>query len=203
MLLLLLAIVLVGVPWLVLSEGFYVYEAETIGAHRLSSEDVLLASGLVGHHVLTVGPDAVEASILSALPTLKRARVSCRITGRCTIAVEERQPIAVWEEDGASYWIDEEGLVFPFEGMWSSLLLVTGPLPRQEDGRLGETIRAALMELAAAGLKSDTVVRYRPGQGLALADSQGRMVVLGSWPGMPGSSGSRKPLVLASKNTLP
>jgi cell division septal protein FtsQ len=183
---LLLVLVLVGAPWLVLSDGFYVYEAETMGAQRLTSEEVLAASGLVGRHVLTVRPDAIEASLLGALPTLKSARVSCRITGRCRIAVEERQPIAVWEEDGAAYWVDEEGLTFPFDGTWSALLHVSGPMPRGEDGRLDGEIRSALTELASAGLQGDTVVRYTLQHGLVLADSQGRMVVLGTGGGMAG-----------------
>ena len=66
-----LALVLVGVPWVVLSDGFYVYEAETIGARRLASEQVLVASELVGRHVLSIRPSAVEASLLAALPTLQ------------------------------------------------------------------------------------------------------------------------------------
>jgi hypothetical protein len=182
-LVLLLTVLLLGLPWMMLSDRFYVYGAETTGARRLTNEELLLASGLVGKHVLTVRPEAIEANLLSGLPTLKSAHVSCRITGRCRISVEERQPIAVWEEDGNAYWIDDQGLAFPFEGDWSSLLPVAGPVPRREDGRLEVAAHAVLSELAEADLGSDVAVRYVPEMGFVLTDSQGWQVVLGSGPG--------------------
>jgi cell division septal protein FtsQ len=181
---LLAALGLVGVLWIALSDTFYVYEAEAVGALRLTGDEVLLASGLVGQHVLAVRPRAVEEKLLSALPTLQSAHVSCRISGRCRISIQERQPIAIWREDGGSYWIDEEGFVFPFDGSWSNLLPITGPLPREDDGRLEEPTLAVLAELTAAELDGDTVVRYTAERGFVLAGSQGWQVVLGSGPGI-------------------
>ncbi|TET52138.1 MAG: hypothetical protein E3J64_05715 [Anaerolineales bacterium] len=183
-LLLLLVLVLVGAAWVALSDGFYVYGAETVGAQRLAGDDLLLASGLVGKHTLTIRPRSVEAGLLAALPTLKSVEVSCRIPASCTIVVEEREPVAVWEEGGVSYWIDEEGMIFPFEGMRLGHLFFTGPLPRGEDGRVDEGIHGVVMELVAGGIDSDVVFRYDAARGFVMTDSRGWQVVLGSGPGM-------------------
>jgi len=111
-LLLVLALVAVGALWLALDERFYVYHAGVQGAVRSSPDEVFRASGLPGLHILWVRPAEVEARILAALPDLASARVACHLPARCKIAVVERQPQLMWDENGQVWWIDAEGVIF-------------------------------------------------------------------------------------------
>jgi len=210
-LLLVLALVAVGALWLALDERFYVYHADVQGAVRSSPDEIFRASGLPGLHILWVRPAEVEARILAALPDLASARVACHLPARCKIAVVERQPQLMWDENGQVWWIDAEGVIFspspslsPSGGDASSLppaggeasflppaggdgggaLLVRGSLPRQEDGRLDERVRVALAELWAAGANVTSTLTYVPGRGLAFTDERGWRVILGQGPGI-------------------
>ena len=210
-LLLVLALVAVGALWLALDERFYVYHADVQGAVRSSPDEIFRASGLPGLHILWVRPAEVEAHILAALPDLASARVACHLPARCKIAVVERQPQLMWDENGQVWWIDAEGVIFspspslsPSGGDASSLpptggevpflppaggdgggaLLVRGSLPRQEDGRLDERVRVALAELWAAGADVTSTLTYVPGRGLVYTDERGWRVILGQGPGM-------------------
>lgn len=201
-LLLVLALVAVGALWLALDERFYVYHADVQGAVRSSPDEIFRASGLPGLHILWVRPAEVEARILAALPDLASARVACHLPARCKIAVVERQPQLMWDENGQVWWIDAEGVIFspspslsPSGGDASSLpptggeggragLLVRGSLPRQEDGRLDERVRVALAELWAAGADVTSTLTYVPGRGLVYTDERGWRVILGQGPGM-------------------
>ena len=201
-LLLVLTLVAAGALWLALDERFYVYHADVQGAVRSSSDQIFRASGLPALHILWVRPAEVEARILAALPDLASARVVCHLPARCKIAVVERQPQLVWDENGQVWWVDVEGVVFspspallpaggdvsflpPAEGEGGGAgLLVRGPLPRQEDGRLDERVRVALAELWAAGADVTSTLTYVPGRGLAFTDERGWRIILGQGPGM-------------------
>ena len=185
-----LVAVVAGASWLTLDDRFYIYHADVVGVARLSPEEVFQASGLPGLHVLWVRPAGVEARLLDALPGVERAQVACGLPAECTIAVVERQPRMVWEEDGQSWWIDAEGVIFPpspsvgggetgAEG-WT----VRGPLPRDEDGRLDERVRVALVELWAAGVDVPPSLTYMPARGLVFTDERGWRVILGRGSGM-------------------
>jgi hypothetical protein len=182
-----------GALWLALDDRFYVYHADVVGAARLSPDEVFQASGLPGIHVLWVRSAEVEARLLDALPGIERAQVACGLPARCTIAVVERQPRMTWDEDGQSWWIDAEGVVFspspapsPARGdaRGATGLTVRGPLPRDADGRLDERVRVALAELWAAGADVPTPLTYVPARGLVFADERGWRVIVGQGPGM-------------------
>jgi len=191
-LLLVLALVAAGALWLALDERFYVYHADVQGAVRSSPDEIFRASGLPGFHILWVRPAEVEARILAALPDLASARVACHLPAQCKIAVVERQPQLMWDENGQVWWIDAEGVIFSPSPSLSppggegerAGLLVRGSLPRQEDGRLDERVRVALAELWAAGADVTSTLTYVPGRGLVYTDERGWRVVLGQGPGM-------------------
>jgi len=182
-----------GALWLALDDRFYVYHADVVGTARLSPDEVFRASGLPGIHVLWVRSAEVEARLLDALPGIERARVACGLPAKCTISVAERQPRVTWDEDGRSWWIDAEGVVFspspspPLVGGdaggatgWT----VQGPLPRDADGRLEKGVRVALAELWVAGAEVPASLTYVPARGLVFADERGWRVIVGQGPGM-------------------
>ena len=184
LLLLLLIAVIVGVLWLTLDDRFYVYRADVVGTARVAPEEVFRASGLLGIHVLWVRPAEVEARILAELPGLESAQVACGLLDDCAIAVVERKPRVMWEEDGQLWWVDDGGVVFPAPGLLSEGWFVRGPLPRDEDGRLDERVRVALTELWSVGAHVPQSLYYVPGRGLTFTDERGYRVILGQGPGM-------------------
>lgn len=181
-----LVVVAAGALWLTCDKRFYVSQVDVLGATRSSPERILEASGLPRLHVLWVRPAEVEARILADLHTIESARVTCRLTGRCTVAVTERQPRVVWDEDGRLWWVDADGVVFPAPdqetgaGAW----LVRGPLPRDEDDRLDERVRVALNELWAVGGDMPSSLAYVVGRGFVFTDRRGWRVIVGQGPGM-------------------
>lgn len=170
--------------WVGLDDRFYVYRAEVTGVVRVAPEEVFRASGLKGLHILRVRPAQIERRILAALPALVSVDVACRLPAHCTIAVVERQPKIMWNENGQLWWVDDKGVVFPAEGALAEGLLVQGPLPRDENGRLDERVRVALAELWASGANIAPTLQYIPGRGLLLTDGRGWRVFVGEGPGM-------------------
>ncbi|MFQ6100590.1 MAG: cell division protein FtsQ/DivIB [Anaerolineae bacterium] len=199
-LLVLLIVVVAGALWLTLDDRFYIYHAEVVGTVRVSPDEVLRASGLLGLHILWVRSAEVEARVLAALPSLESARVICGLRpptssagllAECTIAVVERRPRMVWNDDGQLWWIDADGVIFPVPPSFPPIggeevgegWLVRGPLPRDEDGRLHEPVRIALAELWAVGADMSPLL-YVPDRGLVFTDQRGWRVIVGQGPGM-------------------
>ena len=182
---LLLIAVIAGALWLTLDDRFYVYRADVVGTARVASEEVFRASGLLGLHVLWVRPAEVEASVLAALPGLESAQVSCGLLSEdCVIAVVERKPKVMWDEDGQLWLVYDDGVVFPAPAVLSEGWVVRGPLPRDEDGRLDERVRVALTELWSVGAQVPQSLDYVQGRGLVFTDERGYRVVLGQGAGM-------------------
>lgn len=179
--------------WLSLDARFYVYDAPTAGARRVSQEEIFEASELTGLHILWARPAVIETRILDTFASIESAEVTCSLPATCSIAVVERQPRVLWNERGELWWIDEEGAIFPAQddatdaealndaaGGW----LVRGPLPRGDEGRLDERVRAGLTELWTSGQETPTEFDYSAEQGLSFVDRHGWRVVVGQGDGM-------------------
>jgi hypothetical protein len=189
-LLLSLVAIAAGVLWLALDDRFYVYKVDVAGVLRVKPDEVFQASRLPGLHILWVRPTEVETRILDALPSIESAQVVCglQLPAECAITVVERQPRVVWDEDGQSWWIDANGVIFPAPSSFPPIggeeegraegWLVQGPLPQDEDGLLDERVRVALSELWAAGVDVSPLL-YVPGRGLVFTDERGWRVIVG------------------------
>jgi hypothetical protein len=191
----LLALVIVVVAlalWVLLDDRFYVYSADVEGTVRVSPREVFWAGDLPGLHVLWVKPSEIEAQILAALPSLESAEVACRLPSNCTIAVVERQPRMMWNDDGQLWGVGADGVVFPASpssvppiggeegGGW----VVRGPLPKDEDDLLAEPARVALAELWASGVEMSPELTYMPSRGFVVTDRRGWRVIVGQGAGM-------------------
>jgi hypothetical protein len=181
------------VVWLTLDARFYVYSAEIGGVRRVSEGEIFEASELMGLHILWARPAAIEARILDKLPSVESVEVACSLPSDCRIAVAERQPRVLWDEDGQLWWIDEEGAVFPAQGGATNLdaakdtrgrWLVRGPLPRSDEGNLDEQVRVALTELWTSGEDVPTEFDYTTEHGLSFVEAHGWTVIIGQGAGM-------------------
>jgi len=172
--------------WLTIDDRFYILDLDVTGNTRTPDGIVCQASELAGLHILWVRSDESADRVVKSVPGIRGAEVVCRLPAVCTIRVIERQPRVRWidAEQGESWWVDDEGVIFPAVGEDPTGWVVRGPLPVNEDGELQEPMRAALAELWAA----DTVVPqpfdYVPGRGLVFVDPRGWRVVLGTGNGI-------------------
>ncbi len=187
-----------GALWFVLGDGFYVQQIDVTGIVRLSPAEVIQATDLPGLHILWVRSTAVEKQLLAALPSLQRARVTCKWQpAACQIAVVERKPRVLWEEEGGGlWWIDAEGVIFSAAdaasgeegalaiGGYETPWVVQGPLPRNDEGQLDRRVRVALSELWDSGGDVATFFYYVPGRGLTFINEHGWQVFVGQGSGM-------------------
>ncbi|NLE45022.1 MAG: FtsQ-type POTRA domain-containing protein [Chloroflexi bacterium] len=170
--------------WVSLDDAFYVYDAEIIGTVRTSEDEVFDVSGMPGLHILWVNVSEVEAAILETLPNIESARVSCMLPARCTIRVVERQPRVLWTDGSMSWWVDDQGVIFPASEGLAGGWTVRGSLPKDGSGNLDEPVRNALNELWASGLPLPQVLDYVQNRGLMYTDPHGWRVILGQGVGM-------------------
>jgi hypothetical protein len=172
---------------------FYVYDAKIVGNRRLSNEEIFEASGLRGLHILWARAESIESRILEARPSLKSVEASCRLPSACKIAVVERRPRVLWDENGTLWWVDEQGTIFSTmaieasaegaeeaSGRWT----VSGPLPRDAEGNLEDEVRVALAELWESGRDLPPTFQYSPAQGLSFVDEHGWRIIVGQGSGM-------------------
>ena len=201
--------------WLSMDSRFYIYEADIVGNRRLSREEIFEASGLRGLHILWAHSGTIESRLLEARPSLESAEINCQLPSACTISVVERQPRVLWNENGTNWWIDAEGSVFAGMGTVpaagdaaaaatgsssdaagsgqakglndaAAQWVITGPLPRDQDGNLDERVRVALSEIWESGRDLPTEFLYDPAHGLSFINDRGWRVILGRGSGIVG-----------------
>jgi hypothetical protein len=177
--------------WLTVDSRFYVYDAQIVGARRVSEEEIFEASRLRGLHILWARAETIETRVLEELPSLESADASCHLPSDCTISVVERRPRIMWKENGELWWIDEAGAVFPLDGAQpdgggdvSGRWTVTGPLPRDEAGNLDNELSVALRELWESGRDLPTSYEFTPGEGLSFVGEHRWRVIVGKGSGM-------------------
>jgi cell division protein FtsQ len=89
--------------------GFPIDAVTISGQSQIREAEVLAASGIGSHNSL-VFLDAEEVRRrLMQLPLVKSARVLKLYPDRLVIAIEERQPYALWQRDGHVAIVDSEG----------------------------------------------------------------------------------------------
>lgn len=90
--------------------GYQVKRAEVHGARRIDEAAVYaIALGQVDRSMLTIDLAAVRAEIIR-IPWVKDARISRRLPDTLVVDIVEREPAAIWQQDGRLYLIDAEGV---------------------------------------------------------------------------------------------
>jgi cell division septal protein FtsQ len=161
------------------SDIFYVNDLTIEGNNRLTAEDLLATSDLLGMNVFWINTyEAVEA--IEALPYVESARMHCGIPARCVIQLEERSPLFVWRQGDAQVWISSDGTVLPVRGELSdSIVLDAGAGRALKPGdHLDQNVVLAVEELSR--LKPEVkAYQYSDQFGLAFVNDHGWPVRLG------------------------
>lgn len=108
--------------------GFRLAAVQVKGASRLATPDILSAAGLHKDQPLMGLDLAAVKGRIEAVGWVKEARVSRVLPDTLLISVQERRQLAVWQHNGRSVVIDDEGKTIPEAdpARFSGLPLVVG-----------------------------------------------------------------------------
>lgn len=118
---------------LVLAAGIYAaislpfFQVESVqfeGFKRVSPEEVSNTLSLVNAPVFTVNPAEVTSTLTRLYPELKDIQVKASLPNKVAISAIERQPVIAWKVGDKTYWIDEEGFIFPQRGKSKGVIIV-------------------------------------------------------------------------------
>ncbi len=109
--------------------GLRIEEVLVEGRARTDGDEILSRLGLaLDRPILAVDPEAARAE-LEALPWVSAASVERQLPGTVYIRITEREPLALWQEQGVIRVIDRAGKVIPGiePRRFAHLPLVVGP----------------------------------------------------------------------------
>lgn len=88
--------------------GLYLHQFDVRGLSYVAAQDVIAASELEGMHIFAAEPtDAIVA--VQQVPGVVAADIVVTWPNRTVITVEEERPVAIWEQDGQSFWLNASG----------------------------------------------------------------------------------------------
>lgn len=169
---------------------FVVSSANILGNNRVSAEEISSAMGAMGKPAALLSPAEIEYNILTAFPDIATAHIEINLPADVVVTVTERQPVAAWQQDGQTVWVDAQGYAFPPRGLVEGLVTVSAvgapiaPIDPDAGQRLGvrpflsAEMAAALLVLSPRVPQGSTLV-YDPRYGLGWADPRGWQVYFG------------------------
>ncbi len=161
-------------------ESFYLTAIPVEGTRAFSASEIVANSGLANVHIFAADPN-VAALRIGELPGIESAEVKLEWPNLVTIRITESEPIALWKQNGRTYWIDEAGQLIPARANVPGLLLVESEVTEeadQDDYVAGEVLAGAL-QLRELRANIDRLY-YEPGNGLSYQDGRGWRAYFGS-----------------------
>lgn len=113
-----------------MDESFYLTLVPVEGVASIPPGEVVAASGLGGAHIFAVEPQ-VAAQRVDEMPGVISATVALQWPNQAIIRISEESPVAVWEQNGQRYWVNEDGELVPARIDIPGLLhiIAEGPAP--------------------------------------------------------------------------
>ena len=170
---------------------FLVVTPQVSGSTYLANEEIIETLDLSGTPIFLLQPEDLEHELMLAHPILKTVDISVSLPNVVRVAVTERQPVLIWQQNGKMAWIDDEGVAFQSKGQTEGLIIVnalgTPPAPAMDaenrnpwapPAYLDPNVVAALRALVPY-VPQGADITYNPQVGLGWRDSRGWMVELG------------------------
>lgn len=166
-------------------ETFYLKSIPIDGARTLQTSEIAAASGLPGKHVFAVDPGEAARRI-GDLPGIVWATVELEWPNKIRVQVREDSPIAIWEQDGQRFWINEGGALFPERIGTEGLLVVKSEIaePLGEDSFVSQDVLEGALQLRELRPNIDQLY-YQLGSGLSYQDGRGWRAHFGTGRNMP------------------
>ena len=173
-----------GVNWYT-GSAWRVHAISVRNNRSVPIDRILAASALQGEHTQMVDLDAV-AQRINDLPGIEGARVACKWSGECDIAVREATPVAVWQTSTGKVWVDGERRVQQLAPLGAADATAVAPISVQVEAGELPSIETPLDERLARALTElqtdqPTVQQYfyTPEYGLMFNTTHGWRVRLG------------------------
>jgi cell division protein FtsQ len=174
---LLLAAVAYGIFAIKGASGFYVAQAQVVGAKMLTADQVRSIARVDQESVFAVDPRAGVAHF-SSIAEVSAVKVKIHWPNQVEIDVTERQPAIAWDDAGRKWWISQQGVAFLDHGDWPDLVTVVSeePVLNISGDPLAKVIPDKILVAAtvlSAQLPKGTTLRYDPVNGLGFDDPNG------------------------------
>jgi len=166
---------------------FFVYEAQIGGVRHLEARAVYRAAGVHEQSIFWIRPEQV-AERIARLDGVAAVRVRCALPAQVFIEVTEREPVVMWRalSQGRDWWLDQEGVVLPYDGDVEHTIFVVDSSERTlavGDRLEPKGIVPSVQQLAEA-LPGTTLFFYDTEWGLSFRQGANG----GQWPVYVGSS---------------
>jgi cell division septal protein FtsQ len=152
------------------SDTFRIHGATVSGARRVSAETIYGLSGLEGRSIFRARTDQAEQRI-EVLADVRNASVQVSLPNRAWIAIEEVQPLLVWESDAGALGVGADGRALTLAGPRPDLVHV-----EDEVGLLGgpgSALPIGLVDAALAFGARYPQLSYRSDSGFVLQVPEG------------------------------
>ncbi|UCD40928.1 MAG: FtsQ-type POTRA domain-containing protein [Chloroflexota bacterium] len=200
----------IGVGWRLLSAfligalGFAIYtiwfspmftvdKIDVSGMVRLTNAEINSVANVIGKSIILVDPTVLEANLGEAFPELVGISVETEVPNKVRISFVERQPVLAWQQDGQTYWVDENGYAYAPSGevgpgitVQGSELLATKPDVSdtlEEGEKTDQTLPVELVNAILAvssEVPENTPIVYDAQHGIGWLDPRGWQVFFGS-----------------------
>jgi cell division septal protein FtsQ len=167
-----------------LSIDFWVYSADVSNNRFTNSDQIYTQAGVHGFSAFFIDPNEVSNQ-LRQLPHVQNAYVRLRLPADVHIQVEEREPTILYQIQGDSNWIDNEGVIMAAVEERSGLVKL---IDDDKGGMLDERhIKPGLhqaIQHVTSTLPEVKTFRYQEPFGLFFISPEGWRVYLGSTDNM-------------------
>ncbi|UCE00100.1 MAG: FtsQ-type POTRA domain-containing protein [Chloroflexota bacterium] len=204
------SIPMVGMSWRLLSAalvavlGFLIYmlwsspfftvqSIDVAGLARLTNAEIDSVVNVIGNSIIHVDPEDMEQKLQEAFPELVSISVETDVPNKVLMKLGERQPVLAWQQDGQTFWVDDQGFAFPAHGeggpgitVQGSKLLSIAPPEAEMSEEDVDTLQALPKSLVDAILilspevPENTPIVFDSEHGLGWLDPRGWQVYFGS-----------------------
>jgi cell division protein FtsQ len=173
------------------SSPFIVSNAEISGNNRINTQEIQSVLGIENQSVVSINPTQIESNILASFPDVASASVSVDIPNGVHVMVEERVPVAVWQQQsGETFWVDSLGYKFQPRGQVDGLPIIMAngnpPVNPNEDSEKEPVLQPFLpadlsktIEVLSQNLPQGSNLVFDPQYGLGWNDPKGWKVFFG------------------------
>jgi len=175
-------------------DPFIVRSAHINGNNRISVQEIESASGAMDQPAAFINPLQLEHNIKVAFPDIDSVQVSVNIPAGLSISVSERTPVAAWQQDDKTVWVDAKGYAFPARGEAPNLVTINAlgapptPVQAAEDPNSPPAIGAQAflasdltdeIKTLSSYVPQGTILVFDPRYGLGWSDPAGWTVYFG------------------------
>lgn len=162
------------------SIDFYVYSADIADTQYTPKAAVYQQAGIDGYSIFFIDPDAIRQR-LAELDHVHDAKVQIRLPARVSIELIERQPAILYQMQGNSWWIDDEGVIMPAVAKREGLIkLIDEDTGAAIDERHIDPAVLQAIQTISKDLPQVTTFRYQEPYGLFFISPEGWRVYLGT-----------------------